>query len=70
MEITLARPYIYGQVDLESLLSKWEPNTSYQAGLGTNFRLFGMYPFDVNIGMIRNVDTTLNWKFSVFKEEF
>ncbi len=70
MEITLARPYIYGRIDLESLLSKWEPGTSYQAGLGANFRLFGMYPFDVNVGLIRNFDATLDWTFSVFKEDF
>lgn len=70
MEITLARPFIYGELKVGSLLTQWNPTPTYQVGIGSDFRLFGMYPFSLNLGVVQEPDKARQWRFSMFKEGF
>ncbi len=54
LEIALAKPYLYGQIDFVSPIQQFDPKVSYQAGVGVSLEMFGLYP--VNLQMVYRLD--------------
>lgn len=69
-EVVLFRPYLYTRVDLTTPLAKWDGSLSYELGLGSEFKLFGMYPLELTIGY-RIGDAQDNaWRFKICSGRF
>ena len=51
LEMALVRPYLYAGLNLESNIQSWDPTLLYSLGVGSEVRLFGLYPLDLQVGV-------------------
>jgi NTE family protein len=65
VDLALVRPYIYTGLTLESAITKWSPRLMFQAGLGGEMQLFGLYPFQVSLGIEAEPNTDIAWRFRI-----
>ena len=65
VDLALVRPYIYTGLTLESAVTKWSPELILHAGLGGEMQLFGLYPFQVSLGMEVKPSVDINWTFRI-----
>ncbi len=50
-ETGLVYPYLYGTLEMGTSLTKLEKRLAYEVGLGGQFKLFGLYPFKMSVGI-------------------
>lgn len=70
MEVTLAKPYFFGRFDVQTEVNSWMPENKYQVGLGTEFKLFGLYPLDCYLGLEIGNPEERSWRIGLRGEEF
>ena len=58
----LARPYFIAGATIASPLSEYNPQLTYEAGIGTNLLLFGLYPRNFSVGTRLDSDHKAHWK--------
>lgn len=69
LELALLRPYFFAGLDVEHTLSS--PTTvTVQGGVGSKVRLFGLYPFDVQMGLERTSSQAIQFRFAVIGGHF
>lgn len=61
-EIGLIYPYLYGMVEMSTPLATWQKELAYELGLGNKFQLFGLYPFEMSVGVQTKADQTPSLK--------
>ena len=69
-EVVLARGYLYAGLDVESSLPAWDPGLRYTAGVGSEVRVFGLYPLDVQIGLEFGQEQPVKWRFGIIGGRF
>ncbi len=58
----LAKPYVTAGVTISSPLSSYHPQLTYEAGIGTDLLLFGLYPRFFAVGARLDHERKLHWK--------
>lgn len=69
-EVALVRPYLFAGLDLESDIQSWDPTLLYSLGVGSEVRLFGLYPLDVQTGVEFGDDRPLKWQLRIVGGRF
>jgi NTE family protein len=60
--LVLARPYLITGATIASPLSEYNPQLTYEAGVGTDILLFGLYPGVFSVGARLDGDNKAHWK--------
>lgn len=50
LEVALIRPYAYGGVELTTPIEEWNSQLSFELGLGSELKVFGLYPIEAGVG--------------------
>jgi NTE family protein len=61
----LARPYLTAGAAITSPLSQYKPQLTYEAGIGTDLLLFGLYPRSFAVGARLDNEGNVHWKVEV-----
>ena len=49
-KVALIRPYAYGGVELTTPIEEWNSQLSFELGLGSELKVFGLYPIEAGVG--------------------
>lgn len=63
--LVFSRPYLLAGVTFEFPLTKPEAKPSFRLGLGSELRLFGLYPGDVSLGIEVDNKAQFTWRFGL-----
>jgi len=69
-EVTLARPYLYGQFSMATPVNQLQAAVEYQVGIGTELKLFGLYPLDLHFGVDFGSDSGPSWRLGFAKGDY
>ena len=58
----LARPYLTAGIAINSPLSAYQPQLTYDASIGTDLLLFGLYPRRFSVGVRLDNEHNVRWK--------
>jgi NTE family protein len=58
----LARPYLIARASIASPLSAYDPQFTYEASIGTDLLLFGLYPRSFSVGTWLDHEQKAHWK--------
>ncbi|HBG02303.1 MAG TPA: hypothetical protein DDW87_12125 [Firmicutes bacterium] len=70
LEVALARGYLYAGLDFESEIHAWDPLLRYSVGVGSEVRLFGLYPLDVQVGLEFGHGGPVKWQLGIVGGRF
>lgn len=65
LEVALIRPYGYGGVELTTPIEEWNSQLSFELGLGSELKVFGLYPIEASMGYRVGGDSDNSWIFMI-----
>lgn len=65
LEISLISPYLYGSLELRTPLTSFHAQLSPEVGVGSELKLFGLYPVEVRVGFRTKGNSGTPWTFLI-----
>lgn len=65
LEVALVRPYVYGSVEMATPIVHLDTRLAYELGVGSEIRLFGLYPVEMSVGFKTGAGQTSSWRLKV-----
>lgn len=65
LEVALIRPYGYGGIELTTPIEEWNSRLSFELGLGSELKVFGLYPIEASLGYRIGRNSDSSWIFKI-----